>query len=408
MLNASPGGAAGPSYVDVQGTAARTALTVNAGVLSDISVQNAANRLDDILGPVTINGQPYESFSINDLGNTVGHTYTLTTVAGAVPTANRLTRDGAAPITFSGLNTLQMTGGTGANVFNLDSLANNYITRIYGGGGADVFNVSPKDHDLDNLSGILDLEGEFPGQPTGNASMTIDDRSHTMARNWLFGANGLVAYPSTGSAAPAVQVYFYVINTVVVNGGSGGNTISVDGMAAGTAVTINAGRGDDTVNVGGAGKLLDPIQGPLTINGQGGNNAVNFNDQGATNFHYYDVSSTNVSRLNGDSQRDMAPFTYAGIQTLTLNAGSAGEILGATSTLAGTSTILNGGAGDDVFVITGNSTLDGIKGPIALHTNGATHDYVEFSDAVNTCNSHTLSLRILSSEAGPASSHGTR
>ncbi len=138
--------------------------------------------------------------------------------------------------------------GVGDNTFNIESLANNLITRIYGGGGRDDFHVSPLAQNLHNLSGILDLHGEFPGGGTGNASLTVNDQGHTAARNWVFEPGALVAFPSAGSAAGLIQIYFSVFNSVVANGGGGGDTFNVVGTAAGTPVTVNGGGGTDTLD----------------------------------------------------------------------------------------------------------------------------------------------------------------
>jgi hypothetical protein len=54
------------TYVDVQGTAAGTSLTVNTGSGNSISIGNAGSSLDDIQGPVTIQGQLNDNFSIAD------------------------------------------------------------------------------------------------------------------------------------------------------------------------------------------------------------------------------------------------------------------------------------------------------------------------------------------------------
>ncbi len=66
------------------------------------------------------------------------------------------------------------------------------------------------------------------------------------------------------------------------------------------------------------------------------------------------------------------------------------------STAAGTTTDLYGGAGDDEFVVTGNSTLDGILGPVNLHGGGGPNDSMEFSDALNPVgHSYTLTADAL-------------
>jgi FG-GAP-like repeat len=328
-------GASNPwdTLVLIQGTAAGTALTVNAGPGNKISIANAAGSLDDIQGPVIIQGQLSDNFGIADVASSVNHTYTLSAVPSISPTANLLTRSGAAPITYIGMDSLQMTGGVGDNTYNIEGLAYNYVTRIYGGGGHDVFNISPQAHDLDNLSGILDLEAAFPGGLTANASLIVNDQGHTAGRHWVFEPGGMVAYPSAGSTAQGIQIYFDLFNSVVANGGSGGNTISVTGASAGIPSTINTGNGDDTVNVGSPGNPLDPIQGALTISGQDGSNTLagpssanNWAITGRNSGTLDTAAFRNFQNLVGGDTSDVFQFSDA--------AGVAGTINGGTGTAA--------------------------------------------------------------------------
>jgi hypothetical protein len=361
------------TLVYLQGTAVGTAVTVNTGAGNGIAVGNSANSLDDIQGPVTIQGQLNDNFSIADLGSSADHTYTLRAVPSISPTANRLTRSGAAPITYIGMNTLQMTGGVGANTFNVESLANNFVTRIYGGSGLDVFNVSPLAHDLDNISGILDLEAEFPGRSTANASLTFNDQGHTAARNWLFEPGALVVYPSAGSAAQGAVIYFDLFNSVVANGGGGGNTISVTGATAGTLVTINTGSGDDTVNVAN----VSPVS-PITVNGGGGTNTligpstadvwkISALDRGALDR----ISFVSFANLVGGPGVDRFQFAPAGQLTGTIDGGGGGDWLdysrfrsvvtvnlatgAATAVAGGVSNIQNARGGNAGGTLTGNA-----------------------------------------------------
>jgi hypothetical protein len=90
---------AGGFAVNVQGTAG--ALTINGGSGNDtFNVGSTANTLDPIQGPVTVNGQGgFDTLNINDQGSTTPHDYTQT--------ATTFSRDGAATITFSSIESLQ-------------------------------------------------------------------------------------------------------------------------------------------------------------------------------------------------------------------------------------------------------------------------------------------------------------
>ena len=101
------------------------------------------------------------------------------------------------------------------------------------------------------------------------------------------------------------------------------------------------------------------------MNGQpGGSMALNINDQGSISSQNYTVRATDVSRFNAAGIPDMAPITYAAINTLTVNASTGTDVPSIFSTAAGTSTVINGGAGYNEFVFYGdNGTLNNIKGP---------------------------------------------
>jgi RTX calcium-binding nonapeptide repeat (4 copies) len=261
----------------------------------------------------------------------------------------------------------------------------------------------------DSLVGVGSIRGTLNIQnPPSYTAITIDDSVDTTGRTVTLSENriqisGIAVAPadininyqqnalssltvSGGSGGNTVTVtntpfYFLVPLVTTVNSGSGNDTVTVQATTG--HLNVNSGAGADIINVGDTTNRLDGIQGAVTIDGEAGNNTVNVNDQSAAEFHYYDVSATDVRRLDGLAQPDMAPITYAGMQTLTVNAGNAGDILEATSTLAGTATILNGGAGNDEFVLFGNSNIDDLQGPITLHTHGGFNDFVEFSDFLN-------------------------
>src|SRR5262249_5713214 len=70
-----------------------------------VKVGNLANKIDDIHGPINVNGGigPLDSLTINDQGSITPHVYTQT--------ANSLSRDGAATIFFSDIEKLTVNKG---------------------------------------------------------------------------------------------------------------------------------------------------------------------------------------------------------------------------------------------------------------------------------------------------------
>jgi hypothetical protein len=292
VLNTGTGSTTTNDLTIIRGVAAGTALTLNSGPNNIISVGNSTNALDDIHGPVLINGQASDGFVVADEGSQTGHTYTLSALPALGPTANQLSRSDPLPlsITYTGLPTLQMGGSSavGGDTFNIESLAGNYLTHIYGGPHA-VYNLSPMGQNLDALSGILELNGAAPGVATGNSVLSINDQHNAAASTWIVESNAFVRSHADGSSA--LQIYFAAFSSATVNGGSGGNTFNVLGTAAAIPVTLNTGAGTNTVNVGDSRNTLEEFLGTLTVNGQNGNNTLNLNDQGeldpATQGQYY-------------------------------------------------------------------------------------------------------------------------
>jgi hypothetical protein len=103
------------------------------------------------------------------------------------------------------------------------------------------------------------------------------------------------------------------VSTLTVSGGSGGNTFQVQGTAIGTPVTINAGAGNDTFNVGSSNSL-NSIQGALIVNAGGGTNTLNANDSSSANGQSYTLSSTQLGRSG------VATITYASIHQFNVSA----------------------------------------------------------------------------------------
>ncbi len=124
-------GEAGADLIEVRATAATSLVNLNGGANNDTfnvpgSLPLGSDSLDDILGPVCVNGDahdasPTTTLTIQGGGNTLAtgdilnvsdsadvddHTYTLT--------ATTLNRTGAATITYGTIETLNVTGAQGA------------------------------------------------------------------------------------------------------------------------------------------------------------------------------------------------------------------------------------------------------------------------------------------------------
>jgi hypothetical protein len=102
------------------------------------------------------------------------------------------------------------------------------------------------------------------------------------------------------------------VTTTLTVSAPGPDTVNVQASAAGTTTIIQGGSGShQTFNVGSTANTLDPIQGPVTVNGgTGGSTTLNINDQGSTTAHTYTQTATTFSRDG------VATITFSHITTL--------------------------------------------------------------------------------------------
>jgi hypothetical protein len=158
--------------------------------------------------------------------------------------------------------------------------------------------------------------------------------------------------------------------------GPGPNTVNVEGTADGTATTVNAGSGRNTVNVGQG--TLDTIHGNLTVNGTG-NTTVALNDQNNTAAGTsYQVWADFALRSNGPVVR------YGGLSALVLNAGNVvgGNTVFVLSTPASMAVTVNAGSGGDNVPVGVNFNIGTVAGPLTV--NGTGNTTVALNDQNNT------------------------
>jgi hypothetical protein len=189
-------------------------------------------------------------------------------------------------------------------------------------------------------------------------------------------------------------ISFSSIANLNVLGGQSGNVFDVLATGSGTPLMVNAGQGNDTVNVGSAGNAVDGIQGPLAINGGGGVDTLNYNDQGATATvaWSYTITSNSLQRNN------LPMVMYSGMTTLNISLASALPsyiVPEVESTAAGTTYNIFGGPGENEYFIGDNQdTLNGIAGPVFLHSagDGQGNDNLLFLFDSNNQNSESFLL----------------
>jgi Metallo-peptidase family M12/RTX calcium-binding nonapeptide repeat (4 copies) len=151
------------------------------------------------------------------------------------------------------------------------------------------------------------------------------------------------------------------LSTLTVDGGADNDTLNVQSVASGVALTANGGDGDDQIVVGNAFNNLGTIVGSVTVNG--GNQAtlgdtLRVEDSGTAAQQTYTVTSTTVGRMSGPT------ITYGAIEGLMLNAGQGSAVVAGQVVFPGNSiTVADLTAATAVTVNGGSSSNDTLYAP---------------------------------------------
>src|SRR5262249_5777169 len=155
-------------------------------------------------------------------------------------------------------------------------------------------------------------------------------------------------------------VTYSSVQSLVLNGGSGGVTYNVQGTAAGTALTLNTGPGGDTVHLNNNGKAAGR-NGPATVHHAPGVSPV---AQGGSGYRANETYGTPASTVTVAGLPTFL-LTYAGIGNLNLFAGPGSDHFIIDSTSAVTQVFA--GTGGNRFDVCPNSQyLGNLAGPLNL------------------------------------------
>jgi hypothetical protein len=349
--------------------------------------------------------------SIDDSGDTTGRSamisrdsFGLDELTGLAPATIRWDPAALDP---SAASALTLYGGGGGNNFTIQNLDGSYTTTLNAGAGSNAVNVLGTTGNLVLTSGgndtvtignngsLANILGPINISKSGGSTfLGVNDSADATGQRASL-ANGSLTW--TNYAAP-VTWESGAVTALTIWGGSGANTFNVQSTEAATPVTLNAGVGGDSINVGDAANPLDGIQGALFVNGQRNTN-LTFNDSSgnpgaaANRTYTYYLAQNSLSRT-GTAQVSFS--SMASVNLDTANAGSTGDdVIGVLSTAAGTSYEVNAGTGYNDFIVHDNNyTLNGIQGKLYLHGAGGTlpnDDFVDLYD-VDTTTHHTFVL----------------
>jgi hypothetical protein len=320
---------------DINTTAAVTPLTINAGSGANVlNLTPTSENLNNLAGAVTINAGSASTVNVDDQLNAVASTYTVT--------ATNVSRSGFGGLTYAGLGTLVLNGGSAADTYNIQSTAAGSTVKVNGGVSSDTFNLG-SGNSLNTVQGALTVNGGG-GTNTliANDSSSASGQSYTLSSTQLTRSGiaaityaSLSAINATGSGNDTLTLLTPVPTVATTfNGGSGINklvgpnattTWTVSGVNSGivTSVTfsnfqnLTGGSGNDTFNVTTSTASLSG-----TLNGGAGANKISYATLGSS----YLVTVTLTSNTTGSATAFSGGFS---------NIGSAAGSTDTSNTLTG-------------------------------------------------------------------------
>ena len=366
-------GGTGNDAILVEASTAGISVAVDAGGGNDAVTLGRASSLASLAGPVNVvGGTGTDSLLLDDSAATGPGVYTI----ARTPTRTTVDRVGAATVSFATLETVALNTTAANDVIAVQSTPSGTQFTVNAGAGNDVVTVSSATGTLDDLDGLLTVNGG--GQldvlsisevgATGPAGDTV---SVYATGNRITGAAGGGWTVDTGA-----DLFGGGINILT---GAQPDTVNVVRTFAGAPLTINTWLGDDNVSVGGG--LLTNLGGlpPVLVAGLGDIDTLTVNDANSTVAGIYAVTSADVSRIDGTPVS--LPYFSQGFEQLVLKAGTQNDTILVQSTADLTPITVQGGAGADTVVAGELGTLDKLLAP--LNVDGGAGDILVIDDSAD-------------------------
>ncbi len=343
---------AGNDNVTVDGTTGALDLNVQGGFYPYQSItigSPAGGLLDFIQGKINISG-PGGTYGvgIDDHLTTAGRILTHTI------TASSYQRTGAALInlrdasSYYSLSSFSLSAGSAADTINVQGRPGD-STSIAGGLGNDIINVGTAANQLAGI-GTVNVDGGG-----GVDALNIYDQGSTTAQTYTLTSVPIFnkIFPVVTSADAALR--YTTFENLSLYGGSGGNTVAITSIPAGTQTAVHAGANNDLVTVGNS---LSGIKAPLSIDGQDGDDRLVLNDSAAASGQIYTILPGSVLAS------DAAQISFAALEHLDLTGTTFADFFqvgDATHSLDGLQpeVTLNGNGGIDQLKLDDTAALTG-------------------------------------------------
>jgi hypothetical protein len=295
----------------------------------------------------------------------------------------------ASLVSFTGLSTLAIKAGSGANSVEIDnhavadninwtveghtvtavtpSLTTTVSSSTYqdltmqGGTATDRFMLAPVAQDLGTLPARMTVDGG------GGASdfLMLNDEKHAKASTWTINGAVVTRTDNGGGHSPATASVTY------------SNIYYVE---------AHGGTRDDSFTVGPDSQHLQALPPRLTADGGGGNNnqlTVDYGVATDASQWFVDSAATEVARaVSGSLQNE---FIYANLKRMELDAGSNNDSIDVLGTSMDTT--VRGGAGVDTIRLGGptvqSGNLDNVQGAVTVDGGDGVLDTLTMNDGRN-------------------------
>jgi len=410
-VNGGTNGGSGITY-NINNTQSGTTTTLTGGANQNtfnLSNSGLTGGLDNLPGAVVVHGgsSGTDAVTLEDSSADFNDTYTVTDTTVTRTVFGGLTYDGIGTLTLNAENTLDTNGN---NTININNTAAGVTTNINGQGGVDTITVNgtASSGSLNITTGIDDgstvnvvanatvtnitmngegtvnigstgsagtmagiLGGISVNDPPSLIALNFHDENDTTGQTWTLdnddvGSTGSVAVTGLGTTS-------YIpddLGSLTINGGSGGNTFTVNNTSGFFVTTLNTGTGNDTVGVFATGNNT------LNIHGQSGFDTVSLGGLASVGMQSLTgvINVTNTDGFNtltlDDSQNSSANIaTLADDGTTSTVTGLAPATINITDNDARSITV-DGSSGGDIFNVGGNKvglTLTGGAGVNVLN-----------------------------------------
>jgi hypothetical protein len=386
-----------------------TAININSlGTFNNITVSGSTQNLNFLPPQITINlPGTFTNLYVKDGLSAPATTYTLT--------ANGLTRAAGFfddVINYVGLSSVSLQGGTGRDVFVVQSTPQGASVNLQTGAGTNEVDlagttslVTISDFGTDTIIAATgqNLDGIAAVTVNGNGktSLTVNDQQNPTSAGLLkpstqYAVTGnsltrTVFYPSLvrgGNTTTRIINYQNLAGLTLNAGNYGANTIDIEGTPAPT--TINGGAATSEVDIAPTAQTLDNINGPLTIAAKSANvKAYDQLDTAATSGTpvAYTLASSYVARdalVKGSMvHTQIFPFPAQSITLYTSHTSGShpNTVTAGSAMLAPAPLTLNSGSADKITVgaLDGQLTADAHGGTVTFDDVGLQNSYSPYT-----------------------------